>query len=607
MLFSSCPLVLPPQHYSFSFQKIIPFSPSSKTTYAPLEEESTQRARGAALGTRGPRGRKGSETDDMSFLRRAVAKGARHAAMRVQKTTTTTTAHIGTTTTTSSKTTTRRRLFTSASSSPSSSFAPRTHGAKRMAENVMVHKRSFRSGDGNPSSSFKTGMSSSGYVWNALTKMQKTILARTTGTATPTSYRTFSSSSLAVTTRRSSLIPKLRQQRTLVRRRRQYSTETIHQNPLVLGGPRAVKQVTYWLVGGCAWVFSMVVIGGMTRLTRSGLSMTDWKFQYEHPPLTLEDWEREFDKYKQSPEYQKTNIGMTLEEYKFIYWMEYGHRMWGRVLGIYFAAPLAYFSYKGYMTSKLMKRLGVFFVLGATQGMIGWWMVKSGLKQTEEQKFEVPRVSPYRLAAHLAGAFTIYTGMVWTTLNVMNPVSPAQLPTAAESLISATKKLRKAAHPLAGLIGLTAISGAYVAGMDAGRAYNTFPLMNGKIVPDEYLKDWESKGWRNFFENTAAVQFNHRVLALTTLVSVSAVHAMFRGNSALSSQSKFYINALMGITVAQVGLGITALLYHVPVELGSAHQANALLLFTVILNLMHSARKPKKLVFVKDLWAHKPA
>lgn len=206
MLFSSCP----PQHYSFSFQKIIPFSPSSKTTYAPLEEESTQRARGAALGTRGPRGRKGSETDDMSFLRRAVAKGARHAAMRVQKTTTTTTAHIGTTTTTSSKTTTRR-LFTSASSSPSSSFAPRTHGAKRMAENVMVHKRSFRSGGGNPSSSFKTGMSSSGYVWNALTKMQKTILARTTGTATPTSYRTFSSSSLAVTTRRSSSIPKLRQ------------------------------------------------------------------------------------------------------------------------------------------------------------------------------------------------------------------------------------------------------------------------------------------------------------------------------------------------------------------------------------------------------------
>ena len=333
------------KHYSFSFQKSSRFHRRPKRLTHHWKKSRHKERAALRLNTRGPRDQRIVETDDMSFLRRDNDGecSARHAAMRVQKTTTTTTTTpIGTTTTTSSKTTTRR-LFTSASSSPSSSFAPRTHGAKRMAENVMVHKRSFRSGDGNPSSSFKTGMSSSGYVWNALTKMQKTILARTTGTATPTSYRTFSSSSLAVTTRRSSLIPKLRQQRTLVRRRRQYSTETIHQNPLVLGGPRAVKQVTYWLVGGCAWVFSMVVIGGMTRLTRSGLSMTDWKFQYEHPPLTLEDWEREFDKYKQSPEYQKTNIGMTLEEYKFFTGWSNGHRMWGRVLGIYFPSPPSIF------------------------------------------------------------------------------------------------------------------------------------------------------------------------------------------------------------------------------------------------------------------------
>ena len=303
----------------------------------------------------------------------------------------------------------RRTIFTSTKTPKASSSVLSGARANRMADNAIPRGFSGR----NPSSSF-----TSGYVWNALTKMQKKIPTRRTGTGTTsTSYRTFSSSSLAVAARRSSSFPKLRRyhqqhQSSLLRRRRQYSTsETMHQNPLVLGGPRAVKQVTYWLVGGCAWVFSMVVIGGMTRLTRSGLSMTDWKFQYEHPPLTLEDWEREFDKYKQSPEYQKTNIGMTLEEYKFIYWMEYGHRMWGRVLGIYFAAPLAYFSHKGYITSKLMRRLGVFFVLGATQGMIGWWMVKSGLKQTEEQKFDVPRVSPYRLATHLAGAFTIYTGM----------------------------------------------------------------------------------------------------------------------------------------------------------------------------------------------------
>lgn len=301
---------------------------------------------------------------------------------------------------------------------------------------------------------------------------------------------------------------------------------------------------------------------------------------------------------------------MTLEEYKFIYWMEYGHRMWGRVLGIYFAVPLAYFSYKGYITNKLMGRLGIFFFLGAAQGMIGWWMVKSGLKQSENEKFDVPRVSPYRLAAHLTGAFTIYTGMFWTTLSVMNPVADAQLPKATEALIGATKRLHKVVHPLAGLIGLTAISGAYVAGMDAGRAYNTFPLMDGKIVPDEYFAQWEEKGWRNFFENTAAVQFDHRVLALTTLTSVSAIYAMFRGNYALSSKSKTYLHLLMGTTVAQVTLGISALLYHVPVELGSAHQAGALTLFSVVLALMHSLRGPKRkpaLKFEKDLWAHKPA
>jgi heme a synthase len=453
--------------------------------------------------------------------------------------------------------------------------------------------------------------SSSGYLWNRIIKHNNK--KRITAPPLPTRSRTFSSTTI----RRTANSPVSTSARALMSTRnsirRNYSssiTGTSLANPLVVGNQRAVKQVTYWLVGGCAWVFSMVVIGGMTRLTRSGLSMTDWKFEYEHPPLTLKDWEREFAKYKQSPEYKKTNIGMTLEEYKFIYWMEYGHRMWGRVLGIYFAVPLAYFSYKGYITNKLMGRLGIFFFLGAAQGMIGWWMVKSGLKQSENEKFDVPRVSPYRLAAHLTGAFTIYTGMFWTTLSVMNPVADAQLPKATEALIGATKRLHKVVHPLAGLIGLTAISGAYVAGMDAGRAYNTFPLMDGKIVPDEYFAQWEEKGWRNFFENTAAVQFDHRVLALTTLTSVSAIYAMFRGNYALSSKSKTYLHLLMGTTVAQVTLGISALLYHVPVELGSAHQAGALTLFSVVLALMHSLRGPKRkpaLKFEKDLWAHKPA
>ena len=371
------------------------------------------------------------------------------------------------------------------------------------------------------------------------------------------------------------------------------TTATGAATGLVVGGDRATRQVAWWLGGGCAWVFSMVVLGGMTRLTRSGLSMTDWKFEYEHPPLTDEDWAREFEKYKQSPEYKKANLGMTVDEYKFIYWMEYGHRMWGRVLGLYFVGPLAYFASKGYITSALAKRLGVFFVLGAAQGMIGWWMVKSGL---EEQEFshDVPRVSPYRLATHLTGAFTIYTGMLWTTLNVIHPLSPSQSPGASKALIDATRRLHRVVHPLAGLIGVTAISGAYVAGMDAGRAYNTFPLMGGKWIPEEYLDQWEKKGWRNFFENTAAVQFDHRVLALTTLASVSAVWLGHRNSTALHPRTRLLLHALLATTAGQVTLGITTLLHHVPVELGSAHQAGALTLFTVVLALMHSLRGPKR-------------
>ena len=371
------------------------------------------------------------------------------------------------------------------------------------------------------------------------------------------------------------------------------ASTSVPKHALVRGGDEAVRSVAWWLGGGCAWVFSMVVLGGMTRLTRSGLSMTDWKFEYEHPPLTDEDWAKEFEKYKQSPEYKKANMGMTVDEYKFIYWMEYGHRMWGRVLGLYFVGPLAYFASKGYITSALAKRLGAFFVLGAAQGMIGWWMVKSGLEEAEFS-YDVPRVSPYRLATHLTGAFTIYTGMLWTTLNVIYPVSPSQSPGATKALIDATKRLHRVVHPLAGLIGITAISGAYVAGMDAGRAYNTFPLMGGKWIPDEYLEQWDEKGWRNFFENTAAVQFDHRVLALTTLASVSAVWLGHRNSASLHPRSRTLLHALLATTAAQVTLGITTLLHHVPVELGSAHQAGALTLFSVVLALMHSLRGPKR-------------
>ena len=369
---------------------------------------------------------------------------------------------------------------------------------------------------------------------------------------------------------------------------------------LVAGGAFAERVVGAWLVGGCAWVFSMVVLGGVTRLTRSGLSMTDWKFQWESPPLSDADWAREFDKYRRSPEFKLANASMTVEEYKFIFWMEYGHRMWGRGLGVFFALPLCGFLYNGWITKKLGVRLLSFFALGAGQGFIGWWMVKSGLELDCENPLNVPRVSPYRLATHLTGAFTIYTAMLWTTFSVLfqnealgtlaNKSGVSTGPGSVDAArAAAVTSLRRKAFPLAGLIALTALSGAYVAGLDAGRAYNTFPLMDGKLVPDAYWADWSTKGWRNFFENDAAVQFDHRLLAFLTLASTTATHVSSRKTSALlPKRASFFLNATMGLVSAQVILGVATLLYHVPVSLGSAHQANALLVFTSVVGLTHA-------------------
>lgn len=392
------------------------------------------------------------------------------------------------------------------------------------------------------------------------------------------------------------------------------SVPPVATHPLVNGGPAAERALGWWLAGGCAWVYSMVVLGGVTRLTRSGLSMTDWKF-VEKPPLTAEDWDAEFAKYKESPEYKKTNTWMTVDDFKFIYWMEWGHRQWGRALGGYFVLPLAYFAAKGWVTRSLATRLATFFGLGAAQGAIGWWMVKSGLVEDADNPSNAPRVSPYRLATHLTGAFTIYVAMLWTTLDVMYPTPPvvrraAELAsrgvaslglnrntpgaaTASQQVLGAARRARAAVHPLVALVGVTALSGAYVAGMDAGRAYNTFPLMDGKWTPDEYWSMWESRGWRNFFENTAAVQFDHRALALTTLAAVTFVWGAHRFNGHLPAAATALLDASALVTFAQVGLGISALLNHVPVSLGSLHQANALNLFTVVVGLMHVLRRPR--------------
>lgn len=347
------------------------------------------------------------------------------------------------------------------------------------------------------------------------------------------------------------------------------------------------RALTWWLGLSSGWVGSMVVLGGVTRLTRSGLSMTDWKFTGERPPQTTEEWSVEFERYKLSPEYKRVNSSMTLEEFKYIYWMEWAHRMWGRGLGIGFLVPCAWFAWRGCITKPLASRLGLLFTMGGTQACVGWWMVRSGLKEPESP-YDVPRVSPYRLASHLTSAFAIYALMVWTTLSTAFPVP---LSTGKDQMaISAMTKLRSKSRYFATLLSVTALSGAFVAGLDAGHAYNTFPLMNGKLIPDEYWSE-RFRGWRNMFENTAAVQFHHRVLAVSTLVGSLGLWKYGMGlSSSLPRTPRLLLHGLAIGTGLQVTLGISTLLTHVPVSLGAAHQAGALTLFTISLTLLHALR-----------------
>ncbi|KAL3838191.1 hypothetical protein ACJIZ3_022782 [Penstemon smallii] len=361
---------------------------------------------------------------------------------------------------------------------------------------------------------------------------------------------------------------------------------------LVTAGPHARKAVGIWLFVSAAWVFSMVVLGGVTRLTRSGLSMTDWKFTGSLPPLSDEEWLVEFEKYHQSPEYKRINKGMSLADFKFIYWMEYAHRMWGRALGIMFALPFSYFLRKGYITPQLGLRLCGLFALGAGQGLIGWWMVKSGLEEPKSEYAE-PRVSPYRLAAHLTSAFVIYSGLFWTALSVVMPEPPAE----SIAWVQGAAKVKRLALPVGIIVGITAVSGAFVAGNDAGRAFNTFPKMGDTWIPDDILS--LKPLMRNFFENTSTVQFDHRVLATATLISIGGLWWSTRKLD-IHPATRSIIGSTLGMAAIQVTLGITTLLSYVPVSLGSAHQAGALTLLTLMILLNHSVRRPS-LALLKTL------
>jgi cytochrome c oxidase assembly protein subunit 15 len=340
------------------------------------------------------------------------------------------------------------------------------------------------------------------------------------------------------------------------------------------GGDRrgADRQVAAWLLVCCGMLFAMVVVGGVTRLTHSGLSIVEWRpLVGTLPPLSAEQWNDTFLKYQQTPEFQKVNHGMGLDEFKGIFWWEYFHRLLGRLIGVVFLLPLVYFAVARKIDKRLVPRLAVIFVLGGLQGALGWYMVKSGL-------VDDPRVSQYRLTAHLGMAFLIHAAMLWVALDLW--WGRRREPESAR----ASAGLRDFARWLSLLIFLMALSGGFVAGIRAGSAYNTFPLMNGNWVPPEIfmLDPW----YLNFFNNMATVQFDHRLFAWLLAFLIPAFWWLAR-KAQLDARTMLLTHLMLGIFAVQIALGIATLLLVVPVGLAAAHQGGALLLFTLSLMVTH--------------------
>lgn len=337
------------------------------------------------------------------------------------------------------------------------------------------------------------------------------------------------------------------------------------------------RQIGLWLLICCALIFSMVVLGGVTRLTGSGLSMVEWDpIMGIVPPLTETQWEDVYDKYKQSPEYQQVNLGMELAGFKRIFLYEYAHRVLGRLIGMVFFIPFVFFALARKISWPLMPKLVVMFVLGGLQGLLGWYMVKSGLVDN-------PHVSQYRLTAHLAAAVVIYAYMFWVALDLLDFERQSR-PGGRSS------PLRPFAWVSAGLIFLTILSGGFVAGTKAGQAYNTFPLMNGKWIPDGLLA--LDPAYRNLFENITTVQFDHRLLATLALVGV-VVFWWTAMRTPMVQAARLAVHLLFAMALIQVALGISTLLLHVPVSLASAHQAGALVLLTLVLYALHAMGSEK--------------
>ncbi len=336
------------------------------------------------------------------------------------------------------------------------------------------------------------------------------------------------------------------------------------------------RLIGLWLITVCLLVYAMVVLGGVTRLTGSGLSMVDWDpLMGWIPPLTQGHWEHLFEFYRQSPEYQKINIGMDLDGFKSIFWLEFLHRVLGRLIGLAFLLPFLYFLFTRKIQRQETPKFLLMFLLGGLQGLLGWYMVKSGLVDN-------PHVSQYRLTAHLAAAFLIYGYMFWNALGYLLPAERLRM---GHEL---SLRFHKEARWLTLLITVTILSGGFVAGLKAGYGYNTFPDMNGQYIPEGLFRN--SPLWINFFENRTTVQFDHRVLAITTLVMIVLFWFRYRLQP-LSRYASVALHSLLLAGVIQVVLGISTLLLVVPTALASIHQAGAVALFTVALFVVYVAHR----------------
>jgi len=326
-------------------------------------------------------------------------------------------------------------------------------------------------------------------------------------------------------------------------------------------GPRSVG---IWLVLIAVVIAGMVTIGGLTRLTGSGLSITQWDpIMGAIPPLGDAQWQDAFAQYRHIPQYIREHQGMSLADFKGIYWWEWTHRLLGRLLGVVFFVPFVWFAWRGAIARTQIPRMIVLFVLGGLQGFVGWWMVESGLETRVS-------VSQYRLAIHLGVAIILLGAILWTSFEYLRP----------KTVTAKAASFAKWAAAFAGLVYFQMLVGAIVAGLHAGLIYNTWPSMNGAVFPDA---PWFNQPWYlNFFENAGLAQFDHRIVAY--LVAIAAFALWLRGKRAkLEGTARISGDLVLGLTTFQIVLGILTLLNQVPTALAAAHQATAVALFSVAL------------------------